>query len=74
MVVSQALPVVQDLTKSPQAPKGGQAYLSLEGQEQEPFLQGAKFEAMPPAKRFRQMDELSGGEKVRWSDEGCART
>ena len=55
---------MQDLTKSPQAPKGGQAYLSLEGQEQEPFLQGAKFEAMPPAKRFRQMDELSGGEKV----------
>lgn len=35
----------------------------LENQE-EPFLHGVKFTAMPPTKRFRDMDQLSGGEKT----------
>ena len=42
---------------------GGQAYLSLENSE-DPFLHGIKFTAMPPSKRFREMEQLSGGEKV----------
>ena len=32
---------------------------------EEPFLQGITYTSMPPAKRFRDMDQLSGGEKVR---------
>ena len=45
-------------------PMGGTAYLSLESPD-EPFLHGIKFTAMPPTKRFRDMEQLSGGEKVR---------
>lgn len=45
-------------------PMGGTAYLSLESTD-EPFLHGIKFTAMPPTKRFRDMEQLSGGEKVR---------
>ncbi len=44
-------------------PMGGTAYLSLESPD-EPFLHGIKFTAMPPTKRFRDMEQLSGGEKV----------
>lgn len=44
-------------------PVGGQAYLSLESGD-EPFLHGIKFTAMPPTKRFRDMEQLSGGEKT----------
>lgn len=54
---------LQDLTKSTVHPMGGQAYLSLENSE-DPFLHGIKFTAMPPSKRFREMEQLSGGEKV----------
>ena len=54
---------MQDLTKSNVHPMGGQAYLSLENSE-DPFLHGIKFTAMPPSKRFREMEQLSGGEKV----------
>lgn len=54
---------LQDLTKSSVHPMGGQAYLSLENNE-DPFLHGIKFTAMPPSKRFREMEQLSGGEKV----------
>ena len=53
----------QDLTKSRLHPVGGQAYLTLESNE-EPFLHGIKFTAMPPTKRYREMDQLSGGEKT----------
>jgi structural maintenance of chromosome 1 len=42
---------------------GGQAYLSLDSSD-EPFLHGTKFTAMPPTKRFRDMEQLSGGEKT----------
>lgn len=31
---------------------------------QEPYLHGIKYHAMPPMKRFRDMDQLSGGEKT----------
>lgn len=31
---------------------------------QEPYLHGIKYHAMPPLKRFRDMDQLSGGEKT----------
>ncbi|PVU85612.1 hypothetical protein BB560_006965 [Smittium megazygosporum] len=51
------------LTKSPAFPIGGTAYLNLENTE-EPYLGGIKYHAMPPLKRFRDMDHLSGGEKT----------
>lgn len=59
---------------------GGVAYLSLEDNEvrcllvssrrsvkrvpQEPYNAGIKYHAMPPMKRFRDMEQLSGGEKT----------
>jgi len=59
---------------------GGVAYLSLEDNEvrqveyelssflmccyQEPYAGGIKYHAMPPMKRFRDMEQLSGGEKT----------
>ena len=55
--------VYKDLTKGKAAPMGGVAYLSLEDTE-EPYLSGVKYHAMPPMKRFRDMDQLSGGEKT----------
>merc|ERR1719215_2297447 len=42
---------------------GGSAFLDLEDTE-DPFNGGIKFTAMPPAKRFRDMHLLSGGEKT----------
>ncbi|KAJ1842181.1 Structural maintenance of chromosomes protein 1, partial [Coemansia sp. RSA 2703] len=50
------------LTQSPLFPLGGTAYLALEDPES-PYLAGVKYHAMPPLKRFRDMDQLSGGEK-----------
>lgn len=55
--------VYRDMTKSNVYPMGGTAYLSLE-QQDEAFLGGIKFNAMPPTKRFRDMDQLSGGERT----------
>ncbi|KAL0233134.1 hypothetical protein GEMRC1_011879 [Eukaryota sp. GEM-RC1] len=40
----------------------GRAYLTLENNDV-PFDHGLKFNAMPPMKRFRDIDQLSGGEK-----------
>ncbi|OMJ27136.1 Structural maintenance of chromosomes protein 1 [Smittium culicis] len=51
------------LTKSNMFPIGGTAYLNLENNE-EPYLGGVKYHAMPPLKRFRDMELLSGGEKT----------
>ena len=42
---------------------GGTAYLSMENPD-EPYLAGIKYTAMPPTKRFRDMTDLSGGEKT----------
>lgn len=55
--------VYKQLTKSTTYPMGGTAYLSLE-QQDEPYLGGIKFNAMPPTKRFRDMEQLSGGERT----------
>lgn len=57
------LPVYQELTKSTQFPLGGTAYLDLEDSS-EPYLAGIKYHAMPPLKRFRDMEHLSGGERT----------
>ncbi|KAJ3134598.1 Structural maintenance of chromosomes protein 1 [Geranomyces variabilis] len=56
-------PIYKELTKSKVFPLGGTAYLSLEDSE-EPYNDGIKYHAMPPMKRFRDMDLLSGGEKT----------
>ncbi|TDH71545.1 hypothetical protein CCR75_001082 [Bremia lactucae] len=53
----------KQLTMSTKHPLGGTAYLNLENTE-EPYLTGMKYNAMPPMKRFREMEELSGGEKT----------
>lgn len=55
--------IYKELTRSSLHPSGGQAYLSPENAE-EPFNGGIKFSAMPPTKRFRDMEQLSGGEKT----------
>ncbi|KAF9652766.1 hypothetical protein BDM02DRAFT_2623366 [Thelephora ganbajun] len=55
--------VYKDLTRGKAAPMGGVAYLSLEDSE-EPYVAGIKYHAMPPMKRFRDMEQLSGGEKT----------
>ncbi|KAI0078626.1 cohesin complex subunit psm1 [Panus rudis PR-1116 ss-1] len=55
--------VYKDLTKGKSAPMGGVAYLTLEDSE-EPYTAGVKYHAMPPMKRFRDMEQLSGGEKT----------
>lgn len=57
--------VYKDLTRSATHTLGGSAYLdAMEADEEAPFLGGLKYHAMPPAKRFRDMDALSGGEKT----------
>ncbi|PON62633.1 Structural maintenance of chromosomes protein [Parasponia andersonii] len=55
--------IYKQLTKSNTHPMGGTAYLNLENEE-DPFLHGIKYTAMPPTKRFRDMEQLSGGEKT----------
>jgi structural maintenance of chromosome 1 len=55
--------IYTDMTKSSKHPLGGNAYLSLDDGE-EPYKGGLKFNAMPPMKRFRDMEQLSGGEKT----------
>lgn len=56
--------VYKELTKSHIThPLGGTAYLILEN-EDEPFLHGIKYTAMPPTKRYRDIEQLSGGEKT----------
>ncbi|TID28032.1 hypothetical protein CANINC_002713 [Pichia inconspicua] len=55
--------VYKELTKSRASPMGGSAYLILED-EDEPFSFGIKYHIMPPLKRFKDMENLSGGEKT----------
>lgn len=55
--------VYKQLTVSATHPLGGTAYLSTDNAE-EPYLHPVKYNAMPPNKRFRDMDQLSGGEKT----------
>jgi len=62
--ISEEISVVyKDLTKSSAFPLGGTAYLDLEDTN-EPVNGGIKYHAMPPLKRFRDMEHLSGGEKT----------
>jgi structural maintenance of chromosome 1 len=62
--IEEALKTIYtDMTKSSKHPLGGNAYLSLDDTE-EPYKGGLKFNAMPPMKRFRDMEQLSGGEKT----------
>ncbi|KAL5599017.1 hypothetical protein BROUX41_003665 [Berkeleyomyces rouxiae] len=56
--------VYRDLTRSDAYPLGGQAYLDIEEDTDTPYLSGIKYHAMPPLKRFRDMEHLSGGEKT----------
>ena len=77
-ISAQIAPVYKALTRSAQFPLGGQAYLTPTGvdttgaggagntynDDETPFLGGIKYHAMPPLKRFRDMDALSGGEKT----------
>ncbi|CEH19151.1 cohesin complex subunit psm1 [Ceraceosorus bombacis] len=53
----------KELTKGKASPMGGVAYLSLEDSD-EPYLSGVRYHIMPPMKRFRDMSDLSGGEKT----------
>ena len=62
-ISEQIDPIYKELTKSASFPLGGQAYLDIEDSD-EPYLDGIKYHAMPPLKRFRDMEHLSGGEKT----------
>ena len=62
-ITSNIDPIYKELTRSALHPSGGQAYLAPENPE-DPFSAGIKFSAMPPTKRFRDMEQLSGGEKT----------
>lgn len=53
--------IYTEMTVSSKHPMGGNAYLSLDDPESP---SGIKFNAMPPMKRFRDMEQLSGGEKT----------
>eukprot|EP00040_Diaphanoeca_grandis_P035198 m.220674 g.220674 ORF g.220674 m.220674 type:complete len:1237 (-) comp33325_c2_seq1:161-3871(-) len=55
-------PIYKKLTESKKA-QGGTAFLGLEDSD-EPYQGGIKYNVMPPHKRFREMDQLSGGEKT----------
>ena len=62
--ISESLSVIyKDLTRSSRHPLGGNAYLTLDNSD-EPYMGGIRYTAMPPMKRFRDMDQLSGGEKT----------
>lgn len=62
--ISEAIdPIYKELTRSEAVPTGGTAYLSLEDAD-EPYLEGIKYHAMPPMKRFLDMEQLSGGERT----------
>ena len=62
-IVSAAIDdIYKQLTRAPTAPLGGIAQLQLES-EREPYRYGVKYYAMPPGKRYRDMEQLSGGER-----------
>lgn len=63
-IKEQIVAVYKDLTRSEAFPIGGHAYLDIEDDTDTPYLSGIKYHAMPPLKRFRDMEHLSGGEKT----------
>jgi structural maintenance of chromosome 1 len=57
--------VYKQLTRNPAFPQGGTAFVSLAGDDaEEPYNDGIRFTAMPPTKRFLDMEHLSGGERT----------
>ena len=62
-ISEQIGPIYKELTRDSNLPMGGQAFLDTEDGD-EPYLSGIKYHAMPPLKRFRDMEHLSGGEKT----------
>lgn len=63
-IQEQIAHVYKELTRSEHFPLGGQAYLDIEVDSDTPYLSGIKYHAIPPLKRFRDMEHLSGGEKT----------
>lgn len=63
-IKEQIVTVYKELTRSEAFPIGGHAYLDIEDDTDTPYLSGIKYHAMPPLKRFRDMEHLSGGEKT----------
>ena len=65
-IAAQLPGIYRALTKTASFPLGGTASLDAEEDEaeNEPYLSGIKYHAMPPLKRFRDMSSLSGGEKT----------
>ncbi|KAK5104440.1 Structural maintenance of chromosomes protein 1 [Lithohypha guttulata] len=61
-ISEQIEPIYSNLTRSAEFPAGGRAFLSADPEE--PYLAGINYHTMPPAKRFRDMEHLSGGEKT----------
>lgn len=55
--------IYTELTKSDSWQHGGQVYLDVED-ENEPYLDGIKYNARPPHKRLHSIELLSGGEKT----------
>lgn len=53
----------KQLTRTPASPVGGTASLDLESDD-EPYLHGIKYTAVPPMKRFHELEQLSGGERT----------
>lgn len=51
--------IYKDITRN----SNSRAYLDIENPS-EPYLDGTKFHAIPPGKVFRDMEQLSGGEKT----------
>lgn len=62
-LLNNILNLIQSHPMYSKHPLGGNAYLSLDDSD-EPYKGGVKFNAMPPMKRFRDMEQLSGGEKT----------
>jgi len=55
--------VYKALTRDEEYPAGGTAFISLDN-PLEPYNGGTKYTAMPVTKRFREIEQLSGGEKT----------
>ncbi|ODV89288.1 hypothetical protein CANCADRAFT_3915 [Tortispora caseinolytica NRRL Y-17796] len=54
--------IYKELTRLDNSPAIGSAYLTLDNTS-EPYLGGIRFHAVPPSKQFRDIGQLSGGEK-----------
>lgn len=58
-------PIYKELTRNTAFPQGGTAFVSAAGEDaEEAYNDGIRFSAMPPTKRFLDMEHLSGGERT----------